>query len=122
MSARTRSISAADCAALVEKPPTSISISVTPSLRLENRVPSRADPPSSDEYFFSMSEKSSDGAGSLGSSSVPVSFAYSQCRRSSIRSRTAFRSSRSSSAAACPSTKARSAAKPVRTSLTSLRG
>ena len=46
MSARTRSISAADCAALVEKPPTSISISVTPSLRLEKRLPSRADPPS----------------------------------------------------------------------------
>ena len=38
MSARTRSISASAWAALVEKPPTSISISVTPSLRLEKRL------------------------------------------------------------------------------------
>ena len=43
---RTRAISAAACAALVEKPPTSISISVTPSLRLEKRFPSRSPPPS----------------------------------------------------------------------------
>src|SRR5438874_1524951 len=56
MSARTRSISAADCAALVEKPPTSTSISVTPSFRLEKRVPSSAESPYSDEYFFSTSE------------------------------------------------------------------
>jgi hypothetical protein len=53
-------------------------MSVTPIFLLEKRVPSSAEPPSSVEYFFSMSEKSSAGAGSLSSSSVPVSFAYSQ--------------------------------------------
>ncbi len=73
--------------ALVEKPPTSTSSSVTPCFRLENRLPTWSGPATWRSYFFWMSAKSSDGAGSVSSSSVPVAVAYSQWIRSSMRSR-----------------------------------
>jgi hypothetical protein len=72
MSAVTRRMSSAARAALVEKPPTSTSMSVVPSVALEKRPFSSSGPLTSARYLSSMSEKSTDGAGSVSSSSVPV--------------------------------------------------
>ena len=58
--------------ALVEKPPTSTSSSVRPCFTLENRLPIWSGPATWRSYFFWMSAKSSGGAGSVSSSSVPV--------------------------------------------------
>ena len=86
--------------ALVEKPPTSTSSSVRPCFGLENRLPIWSGPATWRSYFFWMSAKSSAGAGSVSSSSVPVAVAYSQWIRSSMRSRMVCRSGSAISAAA----------------------